>query len=196
MLIEVSVADVHRAWVVGQGAGIWRQWDGADDCVFRLRIGNADWGSLLDEAEKLRSKVFVHADAAVGAGVVFDPAGMEAVVWFKLTPIRHGSALERPTGGTTAEHRLRHLVAIVCVAMGIGSVGVLLIENLVISSGSRGTRSPHGNGHGKQDFGAFHHIGALFTERDFDPNVFWVGRKLCGAVVSVISREATTAETR
>ena len=38
----------------------------------------------------------MHTDAAMGAWPVFHPAGVEAVVGFKLTPVGHGGTLETP----------------------------------------------------------------------------------------------------
>jgi len=68
------------------------------DGVFGLRVSDVYGGSDFHEAVELGCKVFVHADAAVSAGVVFDPAGVESVVGFEFAPVGHWCALKQPAG--------------------------------------------------------------------------------------------------
>lgn len=75
----------------------------------------------------------MHADAAVGAGVVFDPTGVESVVRFELAPVRHRRALEEPACGFLAEHRLFDVVAAVCVAVGVGAFLFDFIEDAEVA---------------------------------------------------------------
>jgi hypothetical protein len=86
------------------------------------------------EAEEFRGEVFMHADAAVGARVMFHPAGVEAVGWFELAPVGHGGAFEGPACGRLAR-RLFDLVAIVGVTVGIGAFFLLLVEDAEASGG-------------------------------------------------------------
>jgi len=71
----------------------------------------------------------MHADAAMGAGVVFDPSGMESVVGFEFAPVGHWRALKQPAGRLFAQHGLFDAAAVVCVAVGICAFLFSFIED-------------------------------------------------------------------
>ena len=92
---EWLVADVEGRREVGKWAGIGRERDAAVFGVFGMRAGDADRGADFDEGEEFRGDIVVHADAAVpGAGFVFDPSSVEAVVGFEFDPVGHRSSFE------------------------------------------------------------------------------------------------------
>ncbi len=75
----------------------------------------------------------MHADASVGARLVFDPTGVESVVRFKLAPVWHRRAFEQPTGALFREEGLDDIIAAVGVAVGVCTVFGFLFENREIS---------------------------------------------------------------
>jgi len=79
VLSEVAVPQIILERVVRQWASIRRKGDVAVFGVFRLAAGNVHRGAIGDQAEELGGEVLVHPDAAVGAGGVFDPPGVESV---------------------------------------------------------------------------------------------------------------------
>ena len=138
----------------------------------------------------------MHADAPVGAGMMFDPTGVESVVGFEFAPVRHRSAFEGPTCRFLAEHRLPDAATAVCVAVGVGAFLFDFIENPEIAFGCGAARCANRDGHGEKTVGAFHHIRALFAERNFDAYMVWIFRKFCRTIVSVICGESADSGTR
>ena len=118
----------------------------------------------------------MHADTAMSARGVFHPAGVEAVIGFELAPVGHGSSFEAPTRGFVAQVALTNLAAVMSVAVAIGAVVVIFVENPEVAFGGGGARCSHGNGHDKQGFGAFHDVDHLVPSGYFYPDigaVFW-----------------------
>ena len=64
----------------------------SDGFVFWLCMSNVDGGADAGELEEFWCEVFVHAQAAMRAGIGFHPAGVEAVSCSKFCPVGHGCA--------------------------------------------------------------------------------------------------------
>lgn len=135
----------------------------------------------------------MHADAAMGAGMVFDPSGMKSVVGFEFAPVGHWSAFERPAGGFFAQHGLLDVAAVVRVAVRVGAFLFHLVEDAEVAFGSGFGSSADGDRHGEKTIGAFHHISALFAERNLHADIVWIFRKFRRAVVGVVGGEAAAA---
>ena len=78
----------------------------------------------------------MHANAAMGTGSIFDPAGVETVIGFELTPVRHRGTPEFPTAGETRQIGALDRVPLVRKSVGICTVVAVLVEDLVRSLGS------------------------------------------------------------
>ena len=70
VLGEIAIAHIHGAGVIMERVGIRGELDGYGG-VFRLGFGDDDRCALNHQAEELGCQVFMHADAAVGAWLVF-----------------------------------------------------------------------------------------------------------------------------
>ncbi len=105
--------------------------------------------------------VDMEADTSVGARVVFNPAGMNAVVCFEFTPVGHRRAFELPSGRFAAQVAFFDLAAIVSKAMAVGAVVVVFFEDAETSFGGGGAGGSHGTWGNEQWFRAFHDIDHL-----------------------------------
>ena len=137
----------------------------------------------------------MHADAAVGAGVVFDPTGVESVVGFEFAPVRHRGSLEQPSGGFLAQQCLPDVAAVVRVAVGIGAFFLDLVEDAEVATWSGAAGCPDGNGHGKEAIGALHDISALFAKRNLHFHIVWIFRKFRRPIIGMISGKPADAGT-
>ena len=191
--MEVAVAGVHRACIVGQRAGVRRQRDVAESGVFRLRVGDVHRGADLDQFEELRRDVLVHADAAVAGTVVLHPAGVEAVVRLELAPEWHRGTLEGPAGGFLVEIGLFHLVAAIGVAVAAGAVEFFLVEDGEGAGRGAGAGSADADGHHEERHVAFHDVGDLLAGGDLHAHGGGVLGQLGRAVIRVVSGEAAAA---
>ncbi len=99
-------------------------------------MGDVDRGAVFDEVEEFWRQIFMHANAAMGAGTVLHPAGMESIVCLELTPVGHGGAFEAPAGGLVAQVALTHLIAVVGEAVAVGPVFVYFPEYAKMPFGS------------------------------------------------------------
>ena len=140
-------------WVIWQWTCIdWAFDIAADGGVFRLRVGDADWGSLFDESGRLRSYVDVHADASVGARAVFHPASVDSVIGREFTPVWHRCSFEAPAGGLFVEVGFFDIFSTVGKSMAVGAVVVIFFEDAEVAFGGGGAGCAHGNRCHHEDF--------------------------------------------
>lgn len=129
-----------------------------------MGVGDVQRGAYLDELIELRCEILMHADAAVGAGVVADPAGVESVGGFEAAPVGEWRAFEGPAAGDVGGGGFFGLVALVGEAVdGVAAGGRFVGDAEVALWGGGGGRAD-GDGHGEEDFRAFDDVGALFAE--------------------------------
>ena len=100
-------------------------------------MSDVDRGAIFNEAEEFGCQIFMQADAAMGAGAMFHPAGMKAVMGLEFAPVGHGSAFETPSGWLVAQVTLAHLIGIVGITMTVGPMLVDFSENAKMSLGCR-----------------------------------------------------------
>lgn len=94
----------------------------------------------------------MHTDATVGARMVFDPAGVEAIVRFEFAPIRHWSSLERVVWWAIAKHGSANVTSLVSVTVGVIAFLGNLVENREIASWSGCSGCTHGYWHYEKHF--------------------------------------------
>ena len=138
MLFEIAVAQIHADRVIRKWTGIGWEWDISVGGILGLRVGDAHRSTDFDEAEKFRREILMHADAAVGAWAVLDPAGVKTVGRLEFAPVGHRRAFEGITGRPLAELAFFHAISAVGVAVGVGASFLGLGEDLEVSGRGRG----------------------------------------------------------
>lgn len=162
----------HSVGISGKRGGVRRAWDvPADGGVFGLGGGDGDGSAFADEAEELRGDVFMHAETASGGGEGLHPTGVETVGGLELAPVRHWGSFEAPACGLVLEVDAADDISFDGVAVGIGAVFVFFTTDTEVASGSGGGAAADGDGHDEEGLLAFHDVGHLVGEGDFDADV-------------------------
>lgn len=119
---KITVTPIHATLVIRQGFRAWRKRHIRVCEILGLRVCDRNRRAHPDQAVKFGTKIFVHPDTAMGAGIVFHPTCMKTVSSLKFTPVWHGGSFELPTSWLLAEVGLPCFAAIGSIAVGVCTI--------------------------------------------------------------------------
>jgi hypothetical protein len=197
VLQEIPLTKIIAVRIIGEWSGIRRTGNiAADGGILRQGSGDNYWGAFLNEMVELWSEVLMHAQASMSAGIRLHPSGMEPIVCFEFAPVWHGCPFEVPASRLFCEPCLDHLIILRGVAVAVGPVLVVLLENSETPKWSGFALGSDSHRHYQERPVALHDVGGLITDRDLDLDFFGIHRSGCREIKSSVASGSTSPSGR